>query len=169
MCHHISLELRPFLDARLTSVLHRIRETHVNGGALFASFDVGSSGTFDWFASRNQLPVFGILRQILARPEVSIALPKLEIEPLRPDDPTLVTRKLQELGPVDAALAEYGIGPDFEVGNTGYADEFQLVSSFLFDGELAGSSTMEALIRCRKATGKPKKSVHLRSVKHSSD
>jgi hypothetical protein len=143
MCQEISLELRPLSDSRLESVLHRLRETHANGGALFASFNVGSSEIFDWFASRSQLPVFGILRQILARPEVIIALPDLQVQPISPDDPALVTHKLKDLAPADVNLADYnladyGIGLDSEVGNTNYDGEFQLINSFLFDGELAG-------------------------------
>jgi len=137
MCQQIPLKFRPLSDVRLTSVLQRIRETHANGGALFASFDVGSNEIFDWFASREQLPVFGVLRQILARPGVFLALPDLQIAPLKADAPELMTRRLLELGPVDARVADYGITSDSEVANTGYAGEFQPVSSFLFDGELA--------------------------------
>ena len=137
MCEQVSLELRPLNDARLTSVLTRLRETYANGGALFASFYVGPSETFDWFAAREQLAVFGILRQLFDRSEVKRVFPELKIEALRSDDPSLVVHALKEYGPVPDELAIYGIGEDFEVGNREYEGEFQNTSSFLFDGELA--------------------------------
>jgi hypothetical protein len=43
MCQQVSLETRTLVDPRLDTVLNQIRETHVNGGALFASFNVGPS------------------------------------------------------------------------------------------------------------------------------
>ncbi len=137
MCAQVSLEPRPLHDARLISVLTRLRDTHANGGALFASFHVGPSEGFDWFASREQLVGFGILRQLFDRNEVRSALPELRIAALRPDDPSLVVHALKEYGPVDDGLAAYGIGKDFEIANAGYEGEFQSTSSFLFDGELA--------------------------------
>lgn len=137
MCEQISLELRPLLDSRLISVLTRLRETHANGGALFASFHVGASEVFDWFASSEQLASFGILRQLFDRNEVRSALPKLRVEALRPDDPSLVVHALREHGPLPNGLAACGIGEDFEIAHTGYEGEFQSISSFLFDGELA--------------------------------
>lgn len=137
MCQQISLEIRPTVDPRLVSVLNRLRETHANGGALFASFEVGLNKDFDWFASRDQLPVFGILRLLLDRAEVSSALPLLKIEPSKPDDPAFVVHRLGDLGPVDPGIAGYGIGVDFEVPNQDYDGEFRWTSPFLFDGELA--------------------------------
>ncbi len=137
MCVQVSLELRLLLDSRLISVLTRLRDTHANGGALYASFHVGTSEAFDWFASREQLVAIGILRQLLARAEVKSALPKLGIEALRCDDPSLIVHALREYGSVDGGLAAYGIGKDSEVANTRYEGEFRSTSSFLFDGELA--------------------------------
>ena len=137
MCEQVSLEFRPLLDSRLISVLTRLRENYANGGALFATFQVGESKVFDWFASREQLVVFGILRQLLDRNEVRSALPELEIEGLRSDDPSLVVRALSEYGPVDGRLAAFGIEADSEVGNHGYEGELEPTSSFFFDAELA--------------------------------
>lgn len=137
MCEQVSLELRPLNDTRLFSVLTRLRETYANGGAPFASFYVGPSEAFDWFASREQLVGFGILRQLFDRSEVKGAFPDLRIEALRPDDPSLVVHALKEYGPIPDGVAVYGIGEDFEVGNRDYEGEFQNTSSFLFDGELA--------------------------------
>jgi hypothetical protein len=56
---------------------------------------------------------------------------------LSPDDPALVTHKVKDLAPVDVNLADYGVGPDLEVGNLNYDGELRLINSFLFDGGLA--------------------------------
>ena len=137
MCQQITFEIRPLVDLRLVSVLERLRDTHVNGGALFASFDVGPNKDFDWFASREQLSIFGILRLLLDRAEIREAMPSLEIEPARPDDPAFLVRKLGDLGPVDPGLAGWGVGIDSELPNTDYDGEFRLKNPFIFDGELA--------------------------------
>jgi hypothetical protein len=113
MCQQVPLETRPLVDSRVDSVLNRIRESHANGGAYFASFHVGPSRAFDWFASRNRLLEFGILRQLLGRVEISSALPALEIQPIPPVEPTIE----------GCGLADDG--------------DFQMTSSFLFDGQLA--------------------------------
>ncbi|HTF72492.1 MAG TPA: hypothetical protein VK638_58465 [Edaphobacter sp.] len=149
MCQQVSLEIRPLVDPRLDSVLSQICETHVNGGALFASFSVGPSTAFDWFASRDRLLEFGILRQLLDRIEVNHALPDLEIEPSKPDDPAFVVHRLGEVVSSEQ-LAEimnleipgnqfrrHGVDEKYEIGDAGYDGNFRLTSSFLFDGELA--------------------------------
>src|ERR1700734_1408004 len=112
MCHQVPLELRTWSDPRVDAVLARIRETHIHGGALFASFNVGSSRDFDWFASRNRLLEFGILRQLLGRAEVRGGLPALEIQTSLADDITS------------------------EACSLGDDSGFQMTSSFLFDGKL---------------------------------
>ncbi len=137
MCRQITLELRPVLDPRLDAVLDRIRATYANGGALFVSFNVGPDQVFDWFASRDGLSMFGILRRLFDRFEVTSALSELEIEPLKPDDPALVIHRLGDYGPLPQGIAAHGITEDFEVVNSGYEGEFQVVSTFLFEGELA--------------------------------
>jgi hypothetical protein len=94
-------------------VLDRIRETHSNGGAFFASVQLGSNADFDWFASRNRLLEFGILRQLLERDEIRVALPGMGITP----------------SPSQGSATEScSLGDD---------SGFQLASSFLFDGQLA--------------------------------
>ncbi|HWE86570.1 MAG TPA: hypothetical protein VG267_16620 [Terracidiphilus sp.] len=132
MCQQVPLEIKPLIDPRLDSVLNRIGETHANGGALFASFNVGPSKAFDWFASRDRLLEFGILRQILDRVEVSIALPALKIQPSTPEDPAFVVRRLG-----DHAPETYEFGDDYEFGDCDYDGNFRARSSFLFDGQLA--------------------------------
>jgi hypothetical protein len=113
MCEQVHLELRSLSDPRVDVVLDRIRETHVNGGAFFASIHIGSNRDFDWFASRNRLLEFGILRQLLGRAEVRSGLPALEIQ-ASPSD--------------DAASETCSLADD---------SGFQMTSSFLFDGQLA--------------------------------
>ena len=108
MCQQVPLETRPLVDSRVDSAINRIRESHANGGAYFASFHVGPSRAFDWFASRNRLLEFGILRQLLDRVEVSSALPTLKIQPSRPEDPAFVVHRLG-----DYELGNYGFGDDF--------------------------------------------------------
>jgi len=138
MCRQVSLQRRTLVDSRLDTVLNQIRETHVNGGALFASFDVGSSKAFDWFGSESRLTFFGVLRQLLDRAEVSTALPALEIEPSKFNDPSFAVPKLRDLVPMDSALASLGLRDDLEVGRPEYYDDnFEVKNSFLFDGELA--------------------------------
>jgi hypothetical protein len=149
MCQQVPLEVRPFIDPRLDFVLNRIRETHANGGALFASFNVGPSKTFDWFASRGRLLEFGILRQLLDRVEVSSALPALGIQPSRPEDPAFVVRRLKEMVSSEQLaeimnleipgneLRHHGVDEEYEVGGVEYDGNFRVTSSFLFDGELA--------------------------------
>jgi hypothetical protein len=149
MCKQVPLEIRPLVDPRLDSVLNRIRETHANGGALFASFNVAPNKAFDWFASRNRLLEFGILRHLLDRVEVSGALPALKIQPSKPEDPAFVVRRLEEmvkseqlaeimnLGIPGNELRRHGVDEEYEVGDAEYDGNFRVTSSFLFDGELA--------------------------------
>ncbi len=139
MCQQISLELRPLVDPRVDAVLDRIRATYLNGGALFVSLNVGPNEVFDWFASRDQLSIFGILRQLLDRVEVTSSLPELDIQPLRSDDPALVIHRLGDYGPLPQGMAAFDITEDFEMPNSRYEGEFQITSTFLFDGELAGA------------------------------
>ncbi len=167
MCEQVSLELRPLLDFRLISVLTQLRETHANGGALFASFHVETSEAFDWFASRQRLVEFGILRKLFDRNEVRSALPELKIEALRPDDPALVVHALGEYGPVNSTLAAYGIGEDFEIASSGYEGEFQSTSSFFLMENWRRDSMPAAVTRELKGMGGLRKSARLRSVKHS--
>jgi len=113
MCEQVPLEITSLSDARVEAVLHRIRETHANGGAFFASLQVGFNKDFDWFASRNRLLEFGILRQLLVREEVRSGLPDLGIQ---------------------TSLSDGSATEDCSLGNE---SGFQMTSSFLFDGQLA--------------------------------
>lgn len=135
MCQQVPLEIRPLADSRLDLVLNRLRETHANGGALFASFNVGPSEIFDRFASKNRLLEFGTLRLLLDRVEVTNALPELQIQPARPDDPAFAVRKLKEFADVmkhpTAAeeLRSFGLDLDYEVGDAEFDGVFRVRSS----------------------------------------
>ena len=150
MCQQVSLEIRPLFDPRLDSVINRIRDTHANGGVLFASFDVGANKTFDWFASRGRLLELGILRLLLDRAEINRAIPALEIQPSKSEDPAFAVRTMGEIiksespgggmsseSPEFAVLRDLEIGDDYELGDCAYDGNFRATSSFLFDGELA--------------------------------
>ena len=149
MCQQVPVEVRPLTDLRLSSVLNMLRETHANGGALFASFHVGPSEAFDWFASRDRLLEFGILRQLLNRDEIMSALPALQIQPSKPDDPAFAVRKLKDLVNSEQLaemlkvetpgidLRHLGVDEEYEFGETQSDGNFQATSSFLFDGDLA--------------------------------
>jgi len=113
MCQLVPLEIRTWSDPRVDAVLARIRETHIHGGAFFASLHVGASREFDWFASRNRLLEFGILRQLLGRAEVRNGLPALEIQSPLVDDSA-------------SEVCSFGDGNDFQMSN-----------SFFLDGQLA--------------------------------
>jgi hypothetical protein len=129
--------------------MNRLRETHANGGALFSSFNVGPSEAFDWFASRNRLLEFGILRQLLDRVEVTSALPALQITPSTPDDPAFAVRRLEEVVSSEQfgeilkfdspgnELRRLGVDQEYEIGDAQFDGNFRMTSSFLFDGELA--------------------------------
>ena len=149
MCQQVPLEIRPLIDPRLDSVLNRLRETHANGGALFASFNVRPSKAFDWFASRNRLLEFGVLRQLLERVEITSALPALQIQPSRPDEPAFAVHTLKEVVSSEQLaeilkfeipcneLRRLGVDQEYEIGDAEFDGNFRVTSSFLFDGELA--------------------------------
>ena len=113
MCRQVGLAFLEAQPASVTDALASLRESHSNGGALFARFFVGDSPTFDWFASRNRLAEFDILPSLLRRKEVRVRLPELQI-PLEPAS--------------DAVARACSIAT---------VEGFKMESSFLFDGHLA--------------------------------
>ena len=138
MCQQVPLVIRPLADPSLDFVLNRLRETHVNGGALFASFNVGPSEVFDRIAAGRGLLQFGILRLLLDRVEVTSALPELQIQPARPDDPAFAVRKMGEFADVmnhpTAAeeLRQVGLDLEYEIGDAEFDGNFRIRSSFQF-------------------------------------
>src|SRR4051794_31437151 len=79
MCRRVAVTpVEGRLDA-VENVLRYLRRSHSRGGALFAEFGVGESDVFDWFASRNRLAEYSILRTLLRREEVQECIPELLI------------------------------------------------------------------------------------------
>jgi len=115
MCVSVGLANLKAQPASVAKTLACLRESHSNGGALFACFRVGDSRTFDWFASRNRLAEFDILPSLLRREEVRAQIPELQIP----------------------------IGPNSEANSQACSiatvDGFKMESSVLFDGHLAQS------------------------------
>lgn len=67
--------------AAIDDVLARFRQTHCNGGALFAAFEIGAEPALDWYIARSQLHLDDILARLLAHPAVRASLPDLRIDP----------------------------------------------------------------------------------------
>jgi hypothetical protein len=113
MCSHVGLAFDEARPDSLMKALESLRESHSNGGAVFASFCVADSRIFDWFASRNRLAEFEILPSLLRREEVRVRLPELQI-------------------PADASA-----GSCSRSCSIATVDGFKMDSPFLFDGHLA--------------------------------
>jgi hypothetical protein len=79
MCARVPLAPLMVESTVIDDVLARLRVTHSNGGAVLASIQVGANDTFDWFASRNRLLEFDVLRSLLRRESIRDALPELMI------------------------------------------------------------------------------------------
>ena len=77
MCDRVSLTAVGDSTDAIGRVLGFLRKSHREGGALFASFRVGESDVFDWFASRNRLAEYSMLATLLRRDEVQKELPDL--------------------------------------------------------------------------------------------
>ena len=77
MCGRVAVTAIESRSDAIETVLQHLRKSHSNGGALFGEFEVGDSEVFDWFASRNRLAEFSILRTLLVRDEVQRRIPEL--------------------------------------------------------------------------------------------
>jgi hypothetical protein len=77
MCDKVSLTAVGNPTDAIEEVLGLLQKSHRDGGALFASFRVGESDVFDWFASRNRLAEYSILAGLLRRGEMRRELPDL--------------------------------------------------------------------------------------------
>lgn len=60
-------------------VLAAFRQSHVNGGALFARFTMNLHPVLHWFGSRNRLDEMGFFEQFLRSASVHAALPELQL------------------------------------------------------------------------------------------
>lgn len=77
MCDKVRLTALGNPTGAIGKILGFLQKSHRDGGALFASFRVGESDVFDWFASRNRLAEYSILATLLRRDEVQKELPDL--------------------------------------------------------------------------------------------
>ena len=77
MCDKVSLTTVGNPTDAIENALSFLQKSHRDGGVLFASFRVGESDVFDWFASRNRLAEYSILTNLLRRDEVKKELPDL--------------------------------------------------------------------------------------------
>jgi len=112
MCKKVSLTaVRNPTDA-IEKVLGFLQRSHRDGGALFASFRVGESEVFDWFASRNRLAEYSIVATLLRRDEVQKELPDL-----------LLSKQCGGRGISECSIVS--------------TDGFAMESQFLLDGRIA--------------------------------
>jgi hypothetical protein len=79
MCQRIRLEAVRLPEQPFATFLAAMRESHNNGGAFLAEFDVGPDPVFDWYASRNRLWDERVLETLLAHPAIRTALGELSI------------------------------------------------------------------------------------------
>ena len=84
MCSRVHLSQVLLPEQPFNEFIQSIGETHVNGGAQLAAFDVGADRVFDWFASRNRLTEFGLLDNLLVQATIRQAVPDLKIPDLLP-------------------------------------------------------------------------------------
>src|SRR5882724_6987735 len=70
---------RPFGDFLLS-----LRESHSNGGAYIAAFDVRPDEVFDWFASRNRLPEDSLIDSLITHPTIRATLDQVAIPEIKP-------------------------------------------------------------------------------------
>ena len=77
--NRITLPNKPFSD-----FLRCLRESHRNGGAHIAAFDVLPDNIFDWFASRNRLSDEELIDTLMTHPAIRAALGELAISEIKP-------------------------------------------------------------------------------------
>jgi hypothetical protein len=74
----VTLSEKPFSD-----FLRFLRESHRNGGAHIAAFDVAPDTIFDWFASRNRLSDDELIDALITRVEIRATLPEVRIPEIK--------------------------------------------------------------------------------------
>ncbi len=85
MCRRIELKRLATPNGPFERFLSTVREKYDNGGAYLNSFEVGTDGVFDWFASRNRLWDDRLLDRLVLHPAIVEAFPELCI-PVEPKD-----------------------------------------------------------------------------------
>ena len=74
----VTLPEKPFSD-----FLRYLRESHSNGGAHIAAFDVPPDATFDWFASRNRLSEEELIDTLITHPAIREALSEIRVPEIK--------------------------------------------------------------------------------------
>ncbi len=118
----------PVDDVAVTDLLDALRKTHVNGGVIFAQFEIGDARVFQYFVSRfNPGKVEGA-PPFLSSPAMVAALPELcgvalRITPLDFD----VTNSFAVAGEIARTLAEGGA---YKMHEQGSAHAYVLAEKF---------------------------------------
>ncbi|MGB6941718.1 MAG: hypothetical protein WBE37_04945 [Bryobacteraceae bacterium] len=76
--NRVTLPTEPFGE-----FLRSLQQSHDQGGAHLAAFDVGPDVTFDWFASRNRLSDENLIDSLIIQPAIRAALHDLAIPELK--------------------------------------------------------------------------------------
>lgn len=69
----------PFQHPALDELLEQFRAIYVNGGAVFARFQLSEDPVLQWFGSRDRLPEISFFDRFLTTPAAASALPSLSI------------------------------------------------------------------------------------------
>jgi hypothetical protein len=104
MCRRIAISPVQLPEQPFTRFLTAMRQSHDNGGAHLAAFQVGSDHVFDWYASRNRLCEERLLDRLLTHPIIRAELPELSIPPeLQP--PAEKSFQMSDQFSLDGAIA----------------------------------------------------------------
>jgi hypothetical protein len=76
---HIGLSNVNLPEEPFGEFLRCLRESHNNGGAYLAAFEVSQDHIFDWFASRNRLAEEGLMDALIIHPTIRRTLRDLAI------------------------------------------------------------------------------------------
>jgi len=87
MWRELKISREDFRPPAVDEVLHILRNTHTNGGAEFAQFQLSDHPTFQWFGSRNRLWEMQFFERFLSSESVVSSLPELQIDPATLSDP----------------------------------------------------------------------------------
>jgi hypothetical protein len=74
MWHELRITPRHHDGPEIQTLLGSLRNSHVNGGAVFASFTIAEHPTLHWFTSRNRLDELEFPERFLSAPAVSTVL-----------------------------------------------------------------------------------------------
>jgi hypothetical protein len=74
-----AVELRPLRETPpdVETYLTELRRVNVNGGAVFASFEVQGNREFDWFATRNRWDEMKFFSRVITHPSLRSHVPEV--------------------------------------------------------------------------------------------